>query len=120
MLQSIYPKIRVIPNVIFDESARLSGPQEPPSDQSTSRPISKMDKGKAKMSKYEDDRFDDNETTHSLDSKFGGFDVPIGVKKALTSANEKLRRSTREKNPVVERERGREREREIIERELFY
>ena len=39
-----------------------------------------MDKGKAKMSEYEDD---DNESTHSLDSEFGGFDVPIGAKKAL-------------------------------------
>ena len=56
-----------------------------------------MDKGKAKMSEYEDD---DNESTHSLDSEFGGFNVPIGVKKALTSANEKLCRSTREKNLV--------------------
>ena len=59
-----------------------------------------MDKGKEKMSKYKDDHFDDNESTHSLDSEFGGFDVPIGVKKALTSANEKLCRSTREKNHV--------------------
>ena len=59
-----------------------------------------MDKGKAKMPEYEDDHFDDNESTHSLDSEFGGFDVPIGVKKALTSANEKLCCSTREKNPV--------------------
>ena len=59
-----------------------------------------MDKGKAKMSEYEDDRFDGNESTHSLDSEFGGFDVPIGVKKVLTSENEKLCCSTREKNPV--------------------
>ena len=59
-----------------------------------------MDKGKAKMLEYEDDRFDDNESTHSLDSEFGGFDVRIGAKKALISANEKLRRSPREKNPV--------------------
>ena len=59
-----------------------------------------MDKGKEKMPEYEDDHFDDDESTHSLDSEFGGFDVPIGVKKALTSANEKLRLSTREKNPV--------------------
>ena len=71
---------------MFEDSSitiRLSGPQEPPSDQSTSRPSPKMDKGKAKMSEYEDDRFDDNESTHSLESEFGGFDVPIGVKKAL-------------------------------------
>ena len=59
-----------------------------------------MHKGKAKMSEYEDDRFDDDESTHSLDNEFGGFDVPIGAKKALISTNEKLRRSTREKNPV--------------------
>ena len=56
-----------------------------------------MDKGKAKMAEYEDDRFDDDA---SLDSELGGFDVSIGAKKALISANEKLRRSTREKNPV--------------------
>ena len=59
-----------------------------------------MDKGKVKMSEYEDDHFDDNESTHSLDSEYNGFDVPIGAKKALISTNEKLRRSTREKNPV--------------------
>mgnify|MGYP002776865724 CR=1 FL=1 len=39
-----------------------------------------------------------------LSMLFDGFGVPLmrspGVKKALTSANEKLRRSTREKNPV--------------------
>ena len=82
----------------------LNGPQEPPSDQSTSRPSPKMNKGKGKMLEYEDDQFDDNRSTHSLDSDFGGFDLPIirspEVKKALTSANEKLRHSTREKNPV--------------------
>ena len=59
-----------------------------------------MDKGKANMSEYEDNHFNDNESTHSLDSEFGGFDVPIRVKKALTSANEKLRCSTRVKNLV--------------------
>ena len=79
---------------------RLSGPQEPPSDLSTSRPSPKMDKGKAKMSEYEDDRFDDNESIHSLDCEFGGFDVPIGAKKALISSNGKLYCSTREKNLV--------------------
>ena len=56
--------------------------------------------GKAKMAEYEDDLFDDDASTHSLHSELGGFDVPIGAKKALISANEKLRRSTREKNPV--------------------
>ena len=59
-----------------------------------------MDKGKAKMAEYEDDRFDDDSSTHSLNSEFGGFDVPIGAKKALTSAYEKLHHSTREKNLV--------------------
>ena len=88
---------------MFEDSpitTQLSGPQEPPSDQSTSQPSPKMDKGKAKMAEYEDDRFDDDMSTRSLDSEFGGFDVPIGAKKALISANEKLQRSTREKSPV--------------------
>ena len=53
-------------------TTRLSGPQEPPSDQRTLRPSSKMDKGKAKMAEYEDDHFDDDALTHSLDSEFGG------------------------------------------------
>ena len=52
------------------------------------------------MLEYEDDHFDDIESTHSLDSEFDYFDVPsirsLKVKRALTSANEKLRRSTRE------------------------
>ena len=48
------------------------------------------------MSDYKNDPFDDDESTHSLDSEFGGFDVPIGANKALISANEKLRCSTRE------------------------
>ena len=50
------------------------------------------------MLEYEDDKLDDKESTHSLNSEFGGFNVPImrspKVKKVLTSANEKLRRST--------------------------
>ena len=89
---------------MFEESlitTRLSGPQEPPSDQSTSQPSSKMDKGKAKMLECEDDNFDDTESTHSLNREFCGLDVPIGVKKALTSANEKFGRSTRAKNLVT-------------------
>ena len=60
-----------------------------------------MEKGKAKMPKYEDDQSDGNKLTPSLGSEFG---VPImqtpGVKKAFSSANEKLRRS-RVKNPVT-------------------
>ena len=88
---------------MFEESpitTRLSASQEPPSDQRTSRPSPKMDKGKTKMPEYEDDHFDRNESTQSLDSQFGGFDIPVGVKKVLTTANEKLYRSIREKNPV--------------------
>ena len=49
-----------------------------------------------------DDGNDLDGSTPSLDSEFG---VPImrtpGVKKALSSASEKLRRSSREKNPVT-------------------
>ena len=45
-----------------------------------------MEKGKAKMTEYKDDLFDDDASTHSLDSEFGGFNVPIGAKKALISA----------------------------------
>ena len=56
------------------------------------------------MPEYEDDHFDDNESTHSLDIEFGGLNVPIirrpGVKKAIATTNEKLRHSTGEKNPV--------------------
>ena len=58
---------------MFEESpimTRLSVPQEPPSDQSTSWPSLKVDKGKAKMPEYEDDHFDGNESTHTLDSDF--------------------------------------------------
>ena len=63
-----------------------------------------MDKGKAKMSEYEDDPTEDNKSTHSLDNEFGAFDVPLmrtpGVRKAIIMKNIKLRCSTREKNPV--------------------
>ena len=65
-------------------TTRLSGPQEPASDWSTSRPSSKKDKGKAKMPEYDDP--DKNESTHSLDTEFEGLDTSIirtnGVKKA--------------------------------------
>ena len=54
------------------------------------------------MSEYEDTN--DNALTHSLDSESEGLDISIiqtaGAQKALESANEKLRRSSREKNPV--------------------
>ena len=64
-------------------STWLSGPQEPPSDQSTSQPNPLLDKGKAKMQEYED-HFD-------LDDAFEGLDIHV---------NEKPRGSTREKNPI--------------------
>ena len=52
------------------------------------------------MPEFEDSH--GNESTHSLDSDYGGLDVPImrtpGAKKALTTAGENLLRSTREKN----------------------
>ena len=85
-------------------STSFSGLQEPPRDQSTSRPSPKMEKGKAKISEYKEDPSNGNKSTDSLDSEFGAFDVPLmrthGVQKAIVTANEKLRRSTREKNPV--------------------
>ena len=89
----------------FEESpttTRLSGPREPPSEQSFSQPSLRLDKGKSKMSEYDD--LNDNASTHSLDNESEGLDIPIiqmaGVRKALVSANEKLRPSSREKNPV--------------------
>ena len=51
---------------MFEESPitnRLSGPQEPLRDESTSRPSAMMENGKAKMPEYEDDHFDNNEST---------------------------------------------------------
>ena len=87
-------------------STELIGPQEPPRDENTSRPSPTSDKGKGKMPEYEvevhpDDR-DSDDSARSLDSEFG---VPImrtpGVKKALTSTNEKLRRSSRAKTQVT-------------------
>ena len=65
----------------------MSGPQEPPRDQSTSRPSPKLDKGKAKMPEYEDSH-------HSLDSEFGGLDVLIMRTPGAP------RRSTQEKNVI--------------------
>ena len=54
-------------------STRLSGPREPPSDQSIGRPSPRLDKGKAKMSEYEDTN--DKASTHSLDSESEGLDI---------------------------------------------
>ena len=63
-----------------------------------------MDKGKEKMSEYEDDPFNNNESTYSLDNEFGAFDVPLmripDLEKAIAMANEKLCHSTREKNLI--------------------
>ena len=56
-------------------STRLSGPQEPPSDQSMWWLSLKPDKGRAKMPEFKDS--DRKESTHSLDSEYGGLDVPI-------------------------------------------
>ena len=87
-------------------STELIGPQEPLRDESTSRPSPKSDKGKGKMSEYEvevhpDDSNSDNSAL-SLDSEFGG---PImrtpGVKKVLTTTNEKLCRSSQAKTQVT-------------------
>ena len=81
---------------MFEESpilTRLSGPQEPLSDQTTSRPSPKLGKGKAKMLEYEDQV--DNKSLHSLDIEFEGLDTLMRTtKKAIDPANEKLRRST--------------------------
>ena len=82
-------------------STWLSGPREPPSDQSIGRLSPRLDKGKGKMPEFEDTN--DNASTHSLNSEPEEFDLSIfqtaGAQKALNSANEKLRRSSREKEP---------------------
>ena len=99
-------------------SSMLSGPSEPESIWSVSQADSdlasgsrlqatRLDKGKAKMKEYDSDNSSTNESDlgmspRSLDSEFG---VPImrtpGVKKALASTNEKLRRSSRQKNTIT-------------------
>ena len=69
-------------------STRMSGPQYPLSNQSVNRRYAKLDKGKTKMPEYEDDQSNGNESAHSLDSEYGGFEVPIlktqGAKKVLS------------------------------------
>ena len=91
--------------LMFEDSpttTRLRGPREPPSEQSIARLSPRIDKGKAKMSEYKD--LNDNASTHSLNSESEGLDILIiqmaGAKKAIESANETLRRSSREKNLV--------------------
>ena len=65
-------------------STRLSGPQEPPSDQSTLWPSPKMDtKGKAKMPEYEDSN--GNESTHSHDSEYGKGSQNFGRQKKFNN-----------------------------------
>ena len=82
-------------------STELSGPHNPSSIPSTSQPWARSDKGKGKMPEYEVDHTNESDSdvlARSLDNEFG---VPIvrpetpnmrtlRVKKALTSANEKL------------------------------
>ena len=87
-------------------STELIGPQEPPRDENTSQPSPTSDKGKGKMPEYEvevhPDDSNSDDSALSLDSEFG---VPImrtpGVKKALTTTNEKLRRSSQAKTQVT-------------------
>ena len=74
-------------------STELSGPHEPPRDESTSRPSLKSDKGKAKMPKIED--LDRNKSMHSLDSGYElGLDVPLmrtlGARKVFTAISEQF------------------------------
>ena len=78
-------------------STMLRGPQDLPSNQSTLRTSSALDKGKGKMPKYEVNHFDGSDldvSTCSPNNEFEEFGVPImrtpGVKTALTATNEKL------------------------------
>ena len=57
-------------------TTRLNEPQEPPREQSTSRRVERWKKGRTKC-QNEDDQYDNNESTHSLDNEFGAFDVPL-------------------------------------------
>ena len=87
-------------------SIELLGPHEPPFDESTSRPSSKSDKGKGKMPEYEvevhPDDSNSDDSALSLDSEVG---VPImrtpGVKKVLTTTNQKICRSSQAKTQVT-------------------
>ena len=83
----------------------MSGPQEPPSIEKIPRPRAGLDKGKGKMPEYEVDNPDHNDSDVSAPSIHNQFGVPImgtpGVKKALTLANERLPRSSQEKNPIT-------------------
>ena len=68
----------------------MSGPKEPSSDQSTSRPSLRQDKGNAKIPEYEDS--DGTESIHSIETEYGRLDVPI------MRTPGPPHRSTREKN----------------------
>ena len=78
-------------------ATRLSGPHEPLNDQSMLWLSSRLGKGKAKMSEFEDGQSDEDDSTHSLNSEYRTLEVPImrtlGAKKVLTMANEKHRHS---------------------------
>ena len=56
------------------------------------------------MLEFEDGQSDRDELTHSLDSEYGGLEIPTlrtpTTKKVLTTSSEKVHRSTREKNVV--------------------
>ena len=83
----------------------MSGPQEPPSNETTLQPWARSDKGKVKMPQYDVDHHDESHSdvsTRSLHSEFG---VPImqtlGLKKTLGAANEKFWCLSREKNVIT-------------------
>ena len=73
--------------LMYNESpitTRLTGPLEPPSDQSTSRPCTIFHKGKAKMQEYIDHI--------NFDSEFERLDIHTdSMKKPIESANDKAR-----------------------------
>ena len=84
---------------MFEESritTRLRGPREPPSYQSIFRPSPKLDKGKAKMSGYEEPI--DNASTQSLDREFEILDR--WSKESIRICKQETRPLDRQKNPV--------------------
>ena len=70
----------------------MSGPSKQPSNQSTTLPSGRLDKGKGKMPEYEVDHPNERDLDVSALSLDSEFEVPImqtlGIKKALTSTNE--------------------------------
>ena len=84
---------------MFEESRItrwLRGPREPPSYQSIFRPSPKLDKGKAKMSGYEEPI--DNASTQSLDREFEILDR--WSKESIRICKQETRPLDRQKNPV--------------------